>query len=112
MQMPDSYVGADDNRELPCGEEKTQAFEQILSNGLTTFYRRAYRLLGNAADAEDAVQDALLAAFLRLTPRKARKRVVSGGNSRPLCAGHFSCALLKVCRSRKLRESWEYPPAL
>jgi hypothetical protein len=56
MQMPDSYVRADDNPELPCGEERTQALEQILSTGLTSFYWQAYRLLGNAADAEDAVR--------------------------------------------------------
>jgi RNA polymerase sigma-70 factor, ECF subfamily len=30
------------------------------------FYRKAYRHLGNAADAEDAVQDALLAAYKHL----------------------------------------------
>jgi RNA polymerase sigma-70 factor (ECF subfamily) len=77
MQMPDSYVGADDNRELPCGEEKTQAFEQILSNGLTTFYRRAYRLLGNAADAEDAVQDALLAAYTHLDQFRGQSQISS-----------------------------------
>jgi len=66
MQMPDSYVRADKNPELPRGEERTQALEQILSNGLTSFYGQAYRLLGNAADAEDAVQDALLAAYTHL----------------------------------------------
>ncbi|HVN21294.1 MAG TPA: sigma-70 family RNA polymerase sigma factor [Dongiaceae bacterium] len=34
-----------------------------LSHRLPALYRRAYRLLGNRADAEDAVQDALLAAY-------------------------------------------------
>lgn len=34
----------------------------ILSSGLQSLYRCAYRLLGNKADAEDAVQEALLAA--------------------------------------------------
>jgi len=32
------------------------AFEQILSSGLPSLYRGAYRLLGNTPDAEDAVQ--------------------------------------------------------
>jgi RNA polymerase sigma factor (sigma-70 family) len=36
--------------------------KNVLLNRLPSFYRSAYRLLGNAADAEDAVQDALLAA--------------------------------------------------
>jgi len=39
---------------------------QALSSGLQNLYRRAYRLLGNKADAEDAVQDALLGALKHL----------------------------------------------
>jgi RNA polymerase sigma-70 factor, ECF subfamily len=38
----------------------------VLSHGLPSLYRRAYRLLGNKPDAEDAVQDALLAAYKHL----------------------------------------------
>ena len=37
--------------------------QDVLSRYLPRFYRSAYRQLGNAADAEDAVQDALLAAY-------------------------------------------------
>jgi RNA polymerase sigma-70 factor, ECF subfamily len=43
-----------------------EAFDHILSSGLPSLYRGAYRLLGNAADAEDAVQEALLAAYTHL----------------------------------------------
>jgi RNA polymerase sigma-70 factor, ECF subfamily len=42
------------------------AMEDVLSQRGQSFYRRAYRLLGNAADAEDAVQDALLSAYKHL----------------------------------------------
>ncbi len=38
----------------------------VLSHCLPSLYRRAYRLLENEADAEDAVQDALLAAYKHL----------------------------------------------
>lgn len=42
------------------------AMEDVLSQRGRSFYRRAYRLLGNTADAEDAVQDALLSAYKHL----------------------------------------------
>ena len=38
----------------------------VLTQCLPSFYRYAYRLLGNKTDAEDAVQDALLAAYKHL----------------------------------------------
>lgn len=37
--------------------------KEVLSLRLPSFYRYAFRLLGNAADAEDAVQEAVLAAY-------------------------------------------------
>src|SRR5580700_6077919 len=37
-----------------------------LSRNLSSFHRRALRYLGNVADAEDAVQDALLSAYKHL----------------------------------------------
>ena len=53
----------------------TQAWEQILSSGLPSFHRKAYRLLGNAADADDAVQDALLAAYTHLDQFKGQSQM-------------------------------------
>jgi len=52
----------------PCidaSDRKIAALEmqEILSLRLPAFYRCAFRLLGNSADAEDAVQEALLAAY-------------------------------------------------
>ena len=52
-----------------------RGWEKLLSSGLPTLYKRAYRLLGNAADAEDAVQDALLAAYTHLDQFKGQSQL-------------------------------------
>jgi len=48
------------------GRTGLQELEDVLSHRLSSFYRTAHRVLGNAADAEDAVQDALLSAYKHL----------------------------------------------
>src|SRR5580658_6014485 len=96
MQMPDSYVGADHNPELPCRQERTQAFEQILSTGRTTFYGQAYRLLGNPADAEDAVQDALLAAYTHFDQFRGQAQI-----STWLTTIVLNCARMQLRRRRR-----------
>jgi RNA polymerase sigma-70 factor, ECF subfamily len=75
MQNPNSYVEADEHLETPSNEGTTQAWELVLSSRLPLFYRQAYRLLGNAADAEDAVQDALLAAYTHLDQFKGQSQL-------------------------------------
>jgi RNA polymerase sigma-70 factor (ECF subfamily) len=42
--------------------ERAQELDSVVSHYLPMFYKRAFRFLGNATDAEDAVQDALLSA--------------------------------------------------
>ncbi len=46
--------------------ERAQELDCVVSRYLPMFYRRALRFLGNAPDAEDAVQDALLSAYRHL----------------------------------------------
>ena len=46
--------------------ERAQELDCVVSRCLPMFYKRALRFLGNAADAEDAVQDALLSAYRHL----------------------------------------------
>jgi RNA polymerase sigma-70 factor (ECF subfamily) len=46
--------------------ERAQELDRVVSRYLPMFYKRAFRFLGNATDAEDAVQDALLSAYKHL----------------------------------------------
>jgi RNA polymerase sigma-70 factor, ECF subfamily len=75
MHNLSSYVETDDLLETASKEGTTQAWEQVLSSRQPFFYRQAYRLLGNAADAEDAVQDALLAAYTHLDQFKGQSQL-------------------------------------
>lgn len=61
--------------ENPGKQLAIQAFGNILSDGLPSLYRGAYRLLGNAADAEDAVQDALLSAYTHLDQFRGQSKM-------------------------------------
>lgn len=61
--------------EVPNKEERTRALERVLSGGIPFLYRSAYRLLSNSADAEDAVQDALLSAYIHLHQFKGRAQM-------------------------------------
>jgi RNA polymerase sigma-70 factor (ECF subfamily) len=47
----------------------------ILSRYLPSFYRYAFRYLGNVADAEDAVQDALLSAYKHVNQFRGEARM-------------------------------------
>jgi RNA polymerase sigma-70 factor (ECF subfamily) len=46
--------------------EHAQELDNVVSRYLPMFYKRAFQFLGNATDAEDAVQDALLSAYKHL----------------------------------------------
>jgi RNA polymerase sigma-70 factor (ECF subfamily) len=46
--------------------ERAQELDNVVSRYRPMFYKRAFRFLGNATDAEDAVQDALLSAYKHL----------------------------------------------
>ena len=46
--------------------EHPQELDNVVSRYLPMFYKRAFQFLGNATDAEDAVQDALLSAYKHL----------------------------------------------
>src|SRR5580693_546041 len=46
--------------------EPAEELDSVVSRYLPMFYKRAFQFLGNASDAEDAVQDALLSAYRHL----------------------------------------------
>jgi RNA polymerase sigma-70 factor (ECF subfamily) len=75
MQATEIYIGNEPHLEVRTGEEKNREMHDVLSRCLPSFYTKAYRHLGNAADAEDAVQDALLSAYKHLDQFKGQSQM-------------------------------------
>jgi RNA polymerase sigma-70 factor, ECF subfamily len=75
MHNANVYSETSGNLEVLNGQGPVQEFRSIVSTRLPAFYRSAYRLLGNAPDAEDAVQDALLAAYKHLDQFQGRSQM-------------------------------------
>jgi RNA polymerase sigma-70 factor (ECF subfamily) len=62
-EMQTQTTKRDSSMDAPGHRSAVLEMKEVLSLRLPSFYRCALRVLGNAADAEDAVQDALLAAY-------------------------------------------------
>jgi RNA polymerase sigma-70 factor (ECF subfamily) len=75
MQKTEPNIGAEQRLNACVDESETLEMQDVLSQCLPSFYRRAYRYLGNAADAEDAVQDALLSACRHLDQFKGQSKM-------------------------------------
>jgi RNA polymerase sigma-70 factor (ECF subfamily) len=75
MKMTESYIGSDRRLDVRLPEKETRDMQDVLSRYPPSFYRAAYRYLGNAADAEDAVQDALLSAWRNLGQFKGQAKM-------------------------------------
>jgi RNA polymerase sigma factor (sigma-70 family) len=56
-------------------ETAARKLQEVLSLRLPSFYRCAFRVLGNAADAEDAVQEALLAAYKHINQFRGQSQI-------------------------------------
>src|ERR1700733_582203 len=63
--------------EMGDGQSADRKLQNVLSLRLPSFYRCAFRLLGNAADAEDAVQEALLAAYKHINQFKGQSQMAT-----------------------------------
>lgn len=72
LQTTDTYT--DMSRQQRSVRDEMQ---EVLSDRLPSFYRCALRLLGNPADAEDAVQDALLAAYRHIDQFRGQSQMTT-----------------------------------
>jgi RNA polymerase sigma-70 factor (ECF subfamily) len=75
MQKTGSNIGRGQRPNVCIFEKETEEMQDVLARSMPSFYRRAYRYLGNAADAEDAVQDALLSACRHLDQFKGQSKM-------------------------------------
>jgi RNA polymerase sigma-70 factor (ECF subfamily) len=75
MLTTESNLGREQRLDVCIFEKETQEMQDVLAQSMSSFYRRAYRYLGNAADAEDAVQDALLSACRHLDQFKGQSKM-------------------------------------
>lgn len=96
------------------GTPPSEELLAVLSRGFQSLYRYAYRLLGNKPDAEDAVQDALLAAYKHVNQFRGDAQI-----STWLTTIVINCAKMHLRkRSRyihvsldsRIGEDQEYPP--
>ncbi len=71
MQPAQTAMEGNPGTDVAPGKPAASQMLHVLTHGLASLYRCAYRLLGNKADAEDAVQDALLAAYKHLSEFRA-----------------------------------------
>jgi RNA polymerase sigma-70 factor (ECF subfamily) len=93
----------------PCMDVSHQSavleMKEVLSRRLPSFYRCALRILGNAADAEDAVQEALLAAYRHIDQFRGRSQLTTW-----LTTIVRNCALMQLLkRPRQTHLSLDEP---
>ncbi len=75
MSATDTYIENEQSFELAGGEKGAQEMQETLSRYRPVFYRKAYQYTGNASDAEDVVQDALLSAYKHLDQFKGQAQM-------------------------------------
>jgi RNA polymerase sigma-70 factor (ECF subfamily) len=75
MQNAQSNIGSEQSLDASTFAKESQEMLNVLTQNMASLHRRAYRYLGNAADAEDAVQDALLSACRHLDQFKGQSKI-------------------------------------
>jgi RNA polymerase sigma-70 factor (ECF subfamily) len=113
MRYPEILIEGGEGVAVDSAKPSPAEMLSVLSHGLPSLYRYAYRVLGNKADAEDAVQDALLAAYKHLNQFRGDAQL-----STWLTTIVINCARMHLRkRSRhihvsldsRIREEREYP---
>src|SRR5712672_3353922 len=106
--MPEAALRTESDQGLEVFDHQSAArkLQDVLSLRSPSFYRCAFRLLGNAADAEDAVQEALLAAYKHINQFRGQSQI-----STWLTAIVRNCALMQLRkRSRQIISHWTSSP--
>jgi RNA polymerase sigma-70 factor (ECF subfamily) len=75
MQQAEAHIRTENYFGLLDGERPARELHDVLAKRLPSLHRSAYRLLRNAADAEDAVQDALLSACKHLDQFRGESQI-------------------------------------
>jgi RNA polymerase sigma-70 factor, ECF subfamily len=86
--------------------ENASELDNVISRNLPMFHKQALRYLGNATDAEDAVQDALLSACKHLDQFKKQARMTTW-----LTAIVINSARMQLRRRRAMYLSLDQPDA-
>jgi RNA polymerase sigma-70 factor, ECF subfamily len=97
MQATAASIGNVQDSDVPAAQKVTREPQDAFSRYLPLLHRTAYRYLGDVADAEDAVQDALLSAYKHLDQFKGQAQM-----STWLVAIVSNCALMQL-RKRQRR---------
>ena len=96
MQQAEAYVGTDNYFDPSNGGSPARELHDVLASRLPSLHRSAYRFLGNTADAEDAVQDALLSACKHLDQFRGESQI-----STWLTAIVFNSARMRLRHQRR-----------
>jgi RNA polymerase sigma-70 factor, ECF subfamily len=75
--MQTQCTNSDPRIDVAAHQSAILEMKEVLSLRLPSFYRCALRLLGNAADAEDAVQEALLAAYRHIDQFRGQSQMTT-----------------------------------
>jgi len=76
-EMQTQIINSDPCADVSGHQSAVLEMKEVLSLRLPSFYRCALRLLGNAADAEDAVQEALLAAYRHIDQFRGQSQMTT-----------------------------------